>query len=276
MLLKKLQEKLADSFWPIIGFLSFCAVVAFTVYCCKEQSNQEEFVAKLPQINSRAELDKALQEQPALYVVMKAPISGQAANDPFHILANPQVAVYYRHEAYQEHEEYDSDDDDYGTTSYSWVKVRGSLLHKSKQTYIYDNVPLDIVPCQISNWEAVRDLKELSADFQEADRKIDFASGNFFYPQGRGNYEDNERYAIYVVKQKAPVSFFAQIGQGQVKVCAVGKDRQLLFTAEDKPAVIVNGEKKDLAYGLYESCIGWLIGVWAAFISAVAMYKILK
>ncbi len=276
MLLKELQEKLADKFWPIIGFLSFCAVVAFTVYCCKEQSHQEEFVAKLPQINSRAELDKALQEQPALYVVMKAPISGQAANDPLHLLANPQVAIYYKHEEYQAHEEYNSETDSYEDRFYSWDKVGESWLHKTKQAYIYGKVPLDISYCQIDKWEEVRNLKELAADFKEVNQKIDFANGNFFYPERRGDYEDNERYAIYVVKQNTPVSFLAQVGQGQVKVCAIGEDGQLLFAAKDKPTIVVNGERKDLAYKVNESNIGWVLGAWAALIFSVVMYKILK
>lgn len=276
MLLKELQEKLADKFWPVIGWLLFCAVLVFTFYSCSQQDNQEEFVAKLPQISDQAELAKALQGQPALYAVLKAPISGQAANDPLHLLANPQVAIYYQHEEYQAHEEYNSETDSYEDRFYSWDKVGESWLHKTKQAYIYGKVPLDINPCQISKWEEVRELKELKADFKEANQKIDFANGNFFYPQRRGDYEDNERYAIYVVKQNAPVSFLAQVGQGQVKVCAIGEDGQLLFSAKDEPTIVVNGEKKDLAYEVNESNIGWVLGAWVAFGFAVFMYKIMK
>ena len=59
MLLKELQEKLADKFWPTIGWLLFCAVLVFTFYSCTQQDNQEEFVAQLPQISNQAELAKA-------------------------------------------------------------------------------------------------------------------------------------------------------------------------------------------------------------------------
>lgn len=276
MLLKELQEKLADKFWPVIGWLAFLVVLVFTFDSCARQGSQEEFIAKLPQISNQAELEKALQGQPALYAVLKAPISGQAANDPLHLLANPQVAIYYKHEEYQAHEEYNSETDSYEDRFYSWDKVGESWLHKTKQAYIYGKVPLDISYCQIDKWEEVRNLKELAADFKEVNQKIDFANGNFFYPERRGDYEDNERYAIYVVKQNTPVSFLAQVGQGQVKVCAIGEDGQLLFAAKDKPTIVVNGERKDLAYKVNESNIGWVLGAWAAFISAVAMYKILK
>ena len=276
MLLQELQEKLADKFWPIIGWLAFLVVLVFTFYSCTQQDNQEEFIAKLPQISSQVELEKALQGQPALYAVLKAPISGQAANDPLHLLANPQVAIYYKHEEYQAHEEYNSETDSYEDRFYSWDKVGESWLHKTKQAYIYGKVPLDISYCQIDKWEEVRNLKELAADFKEANQKIDFANGNFFYPERRGDYEDNERYAIYVVRQNAPVSFLAQVGQGQVKVCAIGEDGQLLFAAKDKPTIVVNGEKKDLAYRVNESNVGWVIGAWTALIFAVVIYKIMK
>ena len=276
MLLKELQEKLADKFWPVIGWLAFLVVLVFTFDSCARQGSQEEFIAKLPQISNQAELEKALQGQPALYAVLKAPISGQAANDPLHLLANPQVAIYYKHEEYQAHEEYNSETDSYEDRFYSWDKVGESWLHKTKQAYIYGKVPLDISYCQIDKWEEVRNLKELAADFKEVNQKIDFANGNFFYPERRGDYEDNERYAIYVVKQNTPVSFLAQVGQGQVKVCAIGEDGQLLFAAKDKPTIVVNGERKDLAYKVNESNIGWVLGAWAALIFSVVMYKILK
>lgn len=276
MLLKELQEKLADKFWPTIGWLAFLVVLVFTFDSCAQQNSQEEFVAKLPQISNQAELAKALQGQPALYAVLKAPLSGQAASDPLGLLANPQVAIYYQHEEYQAHEEYNSETDSYEDRFYSWDKVGQSWLHKSKQAYIYGKVPLDISPCQIRQWQAIRSLKELRADFKEADQKIDFANGNFFYPQRRGDYEDNERYAIFVVKQNTPVSFLAQVGQDQIKVCAIGKDGQLLFSAKDEPTIIVNGEKKDLAYEVNESNIGWLLGAWVALGFAVVMYKLMK
>lgn len=276
MLLQELQEKLADKFWPVIGWLAFLVVLVFTFDSCARQGSQEEFIAKLPQISNQAELEKALQGQPALYAVLKAPISGQAANDPLHLLANPQVAIYYKHEEYQAHEEYNSETDSYEDRFYSWDKVGESWLHKTKQAYIYGKVPLDISYCQIDKWEEVRNLKELAADFKEVNQKIDFANGNFFYPERRGDYEDNERYAIYVVKQNAPVSFLAQVGQGQVKVCAIGEDGQLLFAAKDKPTIVINGEKKDLAYKVNESNVGWVLGAWTALIFAVVMYKIIK
>ncbi|MGM9991925.1 MAG: hypothetical protein ACI376_03635 [Candidatus Bruticola sp.] len=190
-------------------------------------------------------MDEALLGLARYYVVYNAPISGQPAEDPFHILNEGQVAIYFQCEEYVQEES--EDDDGNVEYEYRWERVgQQDKITKSERAFIYKNVPLNLADCEINGWEKVKDQKDFLPSIVSARKNVLPLLSGLYYPQCVGDFVGNRRYVVKLMRQNAPVTFTAVVGDGKVDVVYVKSSYAFAFFEPEHPDLFINGDMKNL------------------------------
>ncbi|MGM9999152.1 MAG: hypothetical protein ACI38Q_07155 [Candidatus Bruticola sp.] len=207
-------------------------------------------------------------------IVYAAPISGQPAEDPFHIFNEGHVAVYFQCEEYCMEKEEDSE----GHTEcrYLWKDLREcNKLNKSKQAFICEDIPINLDECEINGWETIKDLKDFLPSVCSDKKHILPTDPSYYYSQGFGDYIGNKRYLSKVVRQNSPVTFTAAIGDEKVSVtCIKSGYASDFFAFFDFPTLFVNGNEEDLDRAAFSEYLMGIGCAWGLLFAGVLLYKL--
>lgn len=156
---EKKRKKDFSFFWLLYGKWILVAVILvsaiiFTGHSLKVQEQSEGVVENLPRITNKEELEEALNGKEQMYAALHAPVSGSAAKDSFGIIKDDCIYIEY------EREEFvmvvlPADDLHNTETTYLWEKKGGQSESFSEDTYIYDDISIELSGCAVEYADAI-------------------------------------------------------------------------------------------------------------------------
>ena len=202
------RAKKLNGFIKLSGLLILVSVVLMAVSMYVSDTTAAQ-LSKLTTLTDQAMLQAAMEQSPQQYIVMNAPLTGDACQDPLGILADEYVYLNCWSHAYT-YRSRQSDPEIYDT---SW-DPKESKVSASKYLYIYGDIPLEH-----ASYDPYCDYVNLSAGTVKAEYAEHIAvdsSISYYYPGTKENIRYNVRYAYKGIKQGHKVAFLAMVGDGKV------------------------------------------------------------
>ncbi|MGN0613062.1 MAG: hypothetical protein ACI4JB_04100 [Porcipelethomonas sp.] len=223
-------------------------------------------VNDLPRITNEAEMREALSGEKTLYAVLNASVTGSAVEDVFDILAEDYIYIMYSGEEITASIYYP---EGLGAeTTYSWEKTDDIRKAISGETYLYNDIPIDLTEClvekadRLSSENQVKQLKNPKA-------YVD-TSTNYYYPDGMEEDPDDmgkscglTRYDVQFLKSGTALSFMAWAGDNEITVYKSDDENYALET------VVQHGEMSDLHWVFESGDVGGVILVWIGVLFVV-------
>lgn len=240
----------------IIGTALLLGAVIYTGYSCSIQSKIEKQAENLPQITNREEMAAALSGPKTLYAVLDAPVCDSPVDDVFDILADEYFYIQYTGEVIKASVYYP---EDMGPqTSYIWEQSGDIRESMSAETYIYDDIPIDLTGCFVTNPDSLSSSDQVK--LSENTKAFVSPETAYYYPDGIGEHpndmEENcglTRYKVYFMKSGTSLSFLAWIGDNEISF----NDDNNAFTN-----IVQHGDITDLTYMMESGEVGSVILLW--------------
>ncbi|MGN1101976.1 MAG: hypothetical protein ACI4RG_07265 [Huintestinicola sp.] len=224
-----------------------------------------KIIENTPQITNQAEMENALSGEKALYAVLNAPISGSPVDDPFGILTDEYFYIRYEGEIIKASVYYPEDMGPY--TTYNWEQSGDDREKMSAQTFLYNNIPIDLTECIVNAPDGLSSDDQFS--LPENSKAFINTEQNYFYPDGMGeNPDDMEancgltRYKTYFLKSGTSISFPAWVGDNEISVYKSESDDDPYAI----PTIIQHGDISEISWVLESGDVGGIILMWIGVI----------
>lgn len=212
-------------------------------------------------------MEQALNGTKTMYAVLNAPVTGGPADDAFGIPTDEYFYIQYAGEIIKSSTYYQ---DGLGAqTTYAWEQTNDVRESMSRDTFLYDDIPIDLTSCIVTAPDGLSSDEQVS--LPENTKAFVNADSNYYYPEGmKGDPDDLElncgmtRFRIFFLRSGTSLSFLAMIGDNEISVYS-----SALEDGSYAPATVVqNGSLSDLSWVMEQGPVGDIILVWifAAFV----------
>lgn len=195
----------------MIGLMAALLMVMAAVLAVNltRERRKADALKAYPSVRSQEEFEAALQGESEVYLVEDAPYTASGpAGDPFGILAEEYAALVYSGEAYEDGI-FLFDEDSILPIPGGWQQADGSLKGLASSIFVY-GVPLpDISECGLFPQGKIG-LADVC--LEEARENLD---DGYYYPEGRGDRDNNRRYTLKGAGMKGTLTFVATLGNGR-------------------------------------------------------------
>ncbi len=256
----KQRNRLRKKELVIIGLMAAVLAVNLT-----RERQKADALKTYPAVLSQEEFEAALQGEPEVYLVEEAPYTASGpAGDPFGILSGEYAALVYNGEVYEDGI-FLFDEDSILPIPGGWQQADESRKAAASSIFVY-GVPLaDLARCGLFPQKEVS-LEETC--MEEARESMD---DGYYYPEGRGNRDNNRRYTLKGAGMKGTLTFVSTLGNGQVAPQVLnGEPAALVFDggAESLAEALSQKEAGDISTMLLCGGVGefLLAGLLAASI----------
>ena len=178
---------------------------------------------------------------------MDSPVCGTPVDDVFDILADECIYILYSGEIIKSSVYYP---EDMGPqTYYQWEPSDDIRESMSAETYLYDDIPMDLTGCGVENPDALSSADQVK--LPENTKAFVSIELDYYYPDGVGeNPNDMEancgltRYKVYFMRSGTSLSFIAWIGDNEISAYETyPEDENRVLTT-----VVQHGDLSDLVY----------------------------